>query len=58
MPRPKDEEHHSDKENGDRFVAALKGARIAGHKPMESLTQKKRKPRIKKAKKGKSAMQT
>jgi hypothetical protein len=26
-----------------RFEAALKGARIAGHKPMESLTRKKAK---------------
>jgi hypothetical protein len=34
-----------------RFEAALKGARIAGHKPKESLTRKKSKTPYKKAKK-------
>jgi hypothetical protein len=29
-----------------RFEAALRGARIAGHKPMESLTQKKSTPSV------------
>jgi hypothetical protein len=37
----------------DRFTAAVRGARIAGHKPMESLTRsnakKQRKPKKKSA---------
>jgi hypothetical protein len=37
---------YSDKEKKERFEAALKGARIAGHKPMESLIKK---PKAKKA---------
>jgi hypothetical protein len=37
----------SPEEAHKRFEAALKGARIAGHKPMESLTKKN--PKTKKA---------
>jgi hypothetical protein len=34
---------YSDEEAAERFKAALKGARLAGHKPMESLTRSKAK---------------
>jgi hypothetical protein len=43
----KPEDQYNDEEAKQRLVAALRGARIAGHKPMESLTQKKSK--VKKA---------
>ena len=46
----KDSEY-SPTEARKRFEAALKGARIAGHKPKESLTRKKSKTPHKKAKK-------
>ena len=46
MPK-KAEDQYSDDEAKKRFVAALHGARIAGHKPMESLIKKK--PKAKKA---------
>jgi hypothetical protein len=49
MSRTKDDEY-SDKEVQERFEAALRGARISGHKPMESLTRKKAKGQSKKAK--------
>jgi hypothetical protein len=42
MPQPKNDKY-SEKESQARFEAALKGARIAGHRPMESLTRKKAK---------------
>jgi hypothetical protein len=47
------DDQYSEEESKKRFEAALKGARIAGHKPMESLTQgkakKQRKPKKKSA---------
>jgi hypothetical protein len=42
MPQPKNDKY-GEKESQVRFEAALRGARIAGHKPMASLTQKKAK---------------
>jgi hypothetical protein len=39
----KEPEQFNPKEAQERFEAALKGARLAGHKPMESLTRKKTK---------------
>jgi hypothetical protein len=39
------EKEFSEHEAKQRFEAALKGARLAGHKPMESLTRKKTKKR-------------
>jgi hypothetical protein len=39
----KPDEKYPEGEAKKRFEAALKGARIAGHKPMESLTQGKAK---------------
>jgi hypothetical protein len=48
MARSSDDQY-SDEEARERLVAALKGARLAGHKPMESLIKKK--PKAKKAKK-------
>jgi hypothetical protein len=47
MARSSDDQY-SDEEARERLVAALKGARLAGHKPMESLI--KRKPKVKKTK--------
>jgi hypothetical protein len=43
----KEEDEYGSEESKRRFEAALKGARIAGHKPMESLIKKK--PKAKKA---------
>ena len=43
----KSDDQYSDEEAKERLVAALKGARLAGHKPMESLIKKK--PKAKKA---------
>jgi hypothetical protein len=40
----------SSEEAQKRFEAALKGARLAGHRPMESLTRKKPAAKKKKAK--------
>jgi hypothetical protein len=53
MSQKKDEVDFSPQEASDRFAAALKGARLAGHKPMESLTRKKVKAQPKKSKKAK-----
>jgi hypothetical protein len=39
----KSDEQYSEDESKLRFQAALKGARLAGHKPMESLTRAKTK---------------
>jgi hypothetical protein len=39
----KSDDQYSDEEAERRLVAALRGARIAGHKPMESLIKKKAK---------------
>jgi hypothetical protein len=41
-------EQYNEREAATRFEAALKGARIAGHKPMESLTRKAAKKQSKK----------
>jgi hypothetical protein len=51
MKKPDD--RYSDQEAKDRLVAALKGARIAGHVPMKE--KPKVKKATKKAKKRKSA---
>lgn len=55
MPQKKDEIEFSPQEASARFAAALKGARLAGHKPMESLTRKKAKAQPKKRETGKKA---
>jgi hypothetical protein len=47
----KNDEKYEDEEAKIRFKAALRGARLAGHKPMESLTPKKAKKQPKKRKK-------
>jgi len=51
--KDKKTDEYSQEEMQRRFEAALRGARIAGHKPMESLTQtkakKQRKPKKKSA---------
>jgi hypothetical protein len=41
MATKSDDEKFSSEESQRRFKAALLGARVAGHKPMESLTKKK-----------------
>jgi hypothetical protein len=43
-------DEYSAEEARERLQAALKGARLAGHKPMESLTRKKAKAQPKKRK--------
>jgi hypothetical protein len=48
MATKSDDEQYSPEESRKRLGAALRGARIAGHKPMESLIKKK--PGAKKAK--------
>jgi hypothetical protein len=53
----KPDDQYSDEEARERLVAALRGARIAGHKPMESLIKKKSKAK-KAAKKAKSKKPT
>lgn len=47
----KDSIQYNTEEAKRRFESALKGARIAGHKPMESLTKKG--PKVKRAAKKK-----
>jgi hypothetical protein len=47
----KSDEKFSAEESQKRFEAALKGARIAGHKPMESLIRKNAKSQPEKASK-------
>jgi hypothetical protein len=49
----KEQAAFSEEESKKRFEAALKGARIAGHKPMESLTRNKPKAQPKKRKSSK-----
>jgi len=44
----KNDDPYSVQEANQRFQAALKGARIAGHKPMESLIKRASKVRPKK----------
>ena len=51
MKTKSDDEKYSPEETTARMKAALLGARIAGHKPMESLIKKK--PKVKKAKEAK-----
>jgi hypothetical protein len=53
MDQKKTEAEFSKEEAQARLVAALKGARLVGHKPMESLTRKKAKVQPKKRKKTK-----
>jgi hypothetical protein len=54
MASKKSDEQYGDEEARERLVAALRGARIAGHKPMEDLIKKK--PKVKKvAKKAKKS---
>jgi hypothetical protein len=55
MDSKSDSEKFSPDEARRRFEAALKGARIAGHKPMESLTRSKVKKQRKPAKKSKAS---
>ena len=45
------EEEFSEEETEKRFAAALRGARIAGHKPMEAVKKAAAKPLKVKAKK-------
>jgi hypothetical protein len=40
MPRDMDNESFSAKETKQRFEAALRGARAAGHKPMKAMSPK------------------
>jgi hypothetical protein len=47
------DDRYSENEAAERFRAALKGARIAGHKPLESLTRKGKKTQSKKRRKTK-----
>jgi len=49
------DEKYSDEESQQRFEAALRGARVAGHKPRESLTQGKAKKQRKPKKKSKAS---
>jgi hypothetical protein len=55
MNDKKSDDKLSDQESQQRFKAALLGARIAGHKPMESLTRKKAKTQRAPKKKSKAA---
>jgi hypothetical protein len=55
MDDPKSDQSFDKGEAKRRFEAALKGARIAGHKPMQSLTRKKTKAQSKKRGKPKAA---
>jgi hypothetical protein len=52
--RRKNPMDYSEEETKQRMEAALRGARIAGHKPMESLTRKRRKAQPSKGKKSKA----
>ena len=49
MAKEKTEDRYGEQEAQRRFEAALRGARLAGHKPMKSITpkrpKKQRKPR-------------
>jgi hypothetical protein len=51
----KDPENYSSEEAAKRFRIALHGARLAGHKPMESLTRAKAKKQRKPKKKSKAS---
>jgi hypothetical protein len=50
-----DTEKFRDEESKRRFEMALRGARLAGHKPMETLTAKKTKKTRKPKKKAKTS---
>jgi hypothetical protein len=56
MTKKDAQENYSEDEARKRFEAALRGARIAGHKPMESLTQGKAKKQQKPKKKSKASV--
>jgi hypothetical protein len=47
MAAPKDENHFSAKEAAKRFEAALRGARVAGHKPMSEIPPKRKRKKTK-----------
>jgi hypothetical protein len=49
------DDYYSDEEAKLRLVAALRGARIAGHKPMDSLTKSRAKKQRKPKKKSKAS---
>jgi hypothetical protein len=51
MNRKSADDQFSEKEAQQRFEAALRGARIAGHKSMESMTPKRSKSQSKKRRK-------
>jgi hypothetical protein len=51
----KDSEQYSEHEARQRMEAALRGARIAGHKSLESLTRSKPKKQRKPKKKSKTS---
>ena len=53
MAKNNGDDHYSDEEAKLRLVAALRGARIAGHKPMDSLTKSRAKKQRKPKKKSK-----
>jgi hypothetical protein len=47
-PEKSGNDQYSNAETRQRFDAALRGARISGHKPMSEIAPKKRKPTKKK----------
>jgi hypothetical protein len=51
MTKPKENETYPAEESRRRFEAALRGARIAGHKPMTEVTEKRGPSKIKSRKK-------
>ncbi len=55
MPSKRPDDEFSPEETKERMTAALRGARIAGHKPMESLIKKKPKAKKARSKKAKKA---
>jgi hypothetical protein len=54
-PKESRDDQYSNDEAKSRFESALRGARAAGHKPMESLTQKKLKRQRKPKKRAKAS---
>jgi len=48
----KPQEEYSEKEAAERLVAALRGARIVGHKPMSDMLKKPKAKRRRKSKHG------
>jgi hypothetical protein len=55
MNTKRSDDQYDQQESKQRFEAALRGARIAGHKPMVSLTQGKAKKQRKPKKKSKAS---